>query len=169
MKATKYSFNKTQRQFVETTNPQQSRFYKNVIVPATHQKSIHKKPNTTIISTESYHFIRENSENIQNNNQCYQNSHKLNTAGMEIFNPNSSNRQRFAPYPSHKRSYAHAMTEPTNICYYNYQPQIQQQEMSSNQLNLVNRKSLTTYLTETIYRYMNRLKTYTFNSIHILR
>ncbi|XP_055307961.1 meiosis regulator and mRNA stability factor 1-like [Sitodiplosis mosellana] len=151
MKATKYSYNKAQQPFVETMNSQQSRFYKNILIPPTHQQPILRKGNTALTNTDSYHYIRGNTVNAQNNPQFYQNSHKINTGGMAVFNHNTSSRQRFAPYPSHKRSYAHALVQPTNICYYNYQSQMQQQAQSSNHLNIINQSSITTSPTDSIY------------------
>lgn len=142
MKATKYN-----HPFTETINPSQSRFFKNVMIPPTHQQPMVRKGNTD----DSFHYIRGNTVTAQNNPQFYQNSHKINTNGMAIFNHNTSSRQRFAPYPSHKRSYAHALIQPTNICYYNYQPQMQQQ-ISSNRINIVNQSALITSPTDSIYR-----------------
>lgn len=152
MKATKYSYNKSQYPFVETINSQQSRFYKNVMIPPTHQQPILRKGNTALTNTDSYHYIRGNTVNIQNNPQFYQNSHKLSTSGMAVFNHNTSSRQRFAPYPCNKRSYAHALMQPTNICYYNYQPQMQQQATSSNHLNIITQNSSTASPTDSIHR-----------------
>lgn len=153
MKATKYSYNKTQHPFAETINSQASRFYKNVIIPPTHQPSILRKGNTALTNnTENYHYIRGSTVNAQNTAQFYQNSHNINTGGMALFNYNTSNRKRFAPYPNHKRSYANALMQPTSICYYNYQSQMQQQGASSNHMNIIAQSSLEASPTDPIYR-----------------
>lgn len=138
MKATKYGYNKPQHPFVETINSQQSRFYKNVMIPPTHQQPM--KGNTAVLTN---HYIRGNTVNPP---QFYQNSHK-----MAVFNHNTSIRQRFAPYPSQKRSYAHALMQPTNICYYNYQSNMQMQQLAISS-NIFNQSSMTTSPTDSIYR-----------------
>lgn len=139
MKATKYSYNKSPHPFVETINPR-------IMIPPTHQQPILRKGNTALSSTNSYHYTRGNTVNSHNNPLFYKNSHRINSGGMAIFN-----RQRFAPYPSHKRSHANALLQPTNICYYNYRPQMQQVSLSDH-LNIINQSPLTTSPADSIYR-----------------
>lgn len=134
MKTNKYNYNKGQHSFADTTNAQQSRFYKNIMMPATHQQHVLKKGSVLIGNTGNYYYAKGNGNSINQNNAHFnQQTQQLNAGIMGLENHNRSSRQRFAPYPFYKRSYAHAvMQQQTNQRCYNFQSQ--QQAMTSTNL-----------------------------------
>lgn len=137
MKPTKYSYNKSQHIFVDAMP--QSRFYKNINAP-THRQSNAMKDNSFITNMESSNYIRSNGGiTSQNIGYFY---HQTQQIGNGLATHNT--RQRFAPYPPFKRSYANTLMQPMNIRYYNYQSQIQQQQTSSTHMNPVDQNSMNT-------------------------
>lgn len=140
MKTTKY---KTQYSFADSLNAPQSRFYKNIMMPATHQQHIPKKINVLVGNTGNFYYAKANGgNNNQNNAHFNQQTQQLSAGIMGLTNPNRSSRQRFAPYPFYKRSYAHTVMQPTPQRCYNFQLQSQQQVMASNNLvNIANQSS----------------------------
>lgn len=136
MKSVKYNYNKSQQSFVDTIS-QQSRFCRNTHIPSTHRYPIPMKDNTFSTNMEGSNYAR-NGANGQNIGHFYLHPQQSNTG---ISNHTNSSRQRFAPYPPFKRSYAHALMQPMNIRYLNYQSQMQQTTASPNHVNIMDHQS----------------------------
>lgn len=157
MKTTKYNYNKAQYSFADPVNAQQqSRFYKNLMMPTGTNQHIPKKSNVLVGNTGNFYYAKGNGSNnnlnIPNNSHFNQQTQQLNGGIMGLTNHNRSSRQRFAPYPFYKRSYAHAVMQPTAQRCYNFQLQSQQQAMASNNLvNIANQSATSLSPTDSAY------------------
>lgn len=150
MKTTKYNYSNAQYSFADPINAQQSRFYKNIMMPATHQQHIPKKTNVLVGNTGNFYYAKANGGNNNQNNVHFNQQTPQSSAGiMGLTNPNRLGRQRFAPYPFYKRSYAHTVLQPTAQRCYNFQ---QQQVMASNNLvNIANQSSASASPSDSVY------------------
>lgn len=137
MKTTKYNYNKAQHSFFDSINNQQSRFYTNIMMPVSQQQQMPKRGGNIFLGNENAYYAKGNAANNQSGGY-YEHQQQLNLNGIGISNHNNPGRQRFAPYPFYKRSYAHTLVQPMNQRFYNYQQQSQQPQTmaSSNLLNL---------------------------------
>lgn len=135
MKTAKYNYSKAQHSFFDSINNQQSRFYTNIMMPISQQQQMPKRGNIFLGNENAYH-PKGNAANNPNGGNYYE--QQLNLNGIGSSNHNNSGRQRFAPYPFYKRSYAHTLVQPMNQRFYNYQQQSQQSQTmsSSNLLNI---------------------------------
>lgn len=136
MKTAKYNYSKAQNSFFDSINNQQSRFYTNIMMPISQQQQMPKRANIFLGNESAYH-AKGAGPNNQNGGHYFEQQMNLNGIGLSNHN-NSSGRQRFAPYPFYKRSYAHTLVPPMNQRFYNYQQQSQQSQTmsSSNLLNI---------------------------------
>lgn len=133
MKAAKYNYNKAQYSFFDSINNQQSRFYTNNMMPISQQQqSQMPKRGNLYVGNENAYYPKGNGAN--GGGYYYDHTQQMNL-NIGLSNHNNSGRQRFAPYPYYKRSYANTLVQSMNQRFYNYQQQSQQpQTISSSSL-----------------------------------
>lgn len=152
MNTPKGIFNKTQYPFADSISAQQSQFFKNVMIPAVQQqRQMMKRSNVFYGGNEHYYYPKGNGANNLNGNHFYEKSQQMNSGAIGSGSHNNIGRQRFAPYPFYKRSYAHTLMQ-SNQRVYNYQMQTQQQGSAMVSSNLVNSSEQNASPTDPLYR-----------------
>lgn len=156
MNTPKCHFNKTQfHPIVDSINAQPSRFYKNVMMPASQQQpQMLKRSNVFYGGNEPYYYSKGNCPNNLNANHFYEKSQQINSGAIGSTNHSNTGRQRFAPYPFYKRSYAHTLMQ-SNQRAYGYQLQTQHQGSAmvpSNLLNISEQSASSVLPTDSLYR-----------------